>query len=667
MLARAAFLLGASLLLAAVSGGSLQALAGGAPPEAPASPDITLTPDAAAGASQSAPAAPYGEDSPLPSDPSSPTGSPSPSVSPSPSASPSPGPDTLRVGWLGGPDAVNPLSAFSTQARLVIHLGHDLLTGYRAGDLGPAPELAESWTHSEDGLTWTFTIREGATWGDGMPVTAADVAFTFTYVMEHQISPYAATTIGIQSVEATDDRTVVFTCSEPKADILSMWVPILPAHLWAAVDPAEAAAAGAAAAAASGGGPFRVVSFVAGKTVKLRANEDYWRGRPEVDEIVFTAYTDAAKMARDLETGALDACWGVPAAGFERLRRDRGVLAVAVPGRSSVQLGFTCSERPDDANPALRDPLFRQAISWAVDRRRIVATAFDGFATVGSTIIAPGLRRDPDYHYEPSAEEKSGYDLEKAAALLAEAGYLKIAGRRLDTDREPVRLRLYACEAPPQGKRIALAIARNLRALGIDVEYTVLPETTMRGRLSITVDGLPRPDADLFISDWIGDRDPSFILSVLTSGQIGTWNDTGWSDHLYDELFAEQAATLDQGARKDIVDQMQRLAAQQSPYIVIAYPQSLEAVDTGEWLGWVQAPAGTGSAIGSVDNIDSYLYVHRRSAVAPAPAEAPWWVWPALTGAMLAGAGSVGAAWFVTRRAVRSPSPHRCAASPRSP
>jgi peptide/nickel transport system substrate-binding protein len=372
-------------------------------------------------------------------------------------------------------------------------------------------------------------------------------------------------------------------------------------------------------------------------------------------------------MARDLEAGELDACWGVPAEAFERLRRDQGVLAVAVPGRSSVQLGFTCSERPDDADPALRDPLFRQALNWAVDRRGISATAFDGFAAVGSTMVAPGLRRDPDYHYEPSPDVKYGYDLKKAAALLDEAGYLKIAGRLLDTDREPVELRLYACDAPPQGVRVAKAIAKDLRALGIDLELTVLPEATMRARLSVTVDGLPRPEADLFVSDWVGDRDPSFSLSVLTSGQIGSWNETGWSDPEYELLFARQAATVEQSARKVIVDDLQRLAYQQSPYIVVAYPQSLEAVDTSEWLGWVQAPAGTGSAIGSVDNLDSYLYVHRREAPAPVPAEAPWWVWPALPGAMLAGAGSVGAAWLVTRRAARSPWPGRRGAPRRCP
>ena len=191
-------------------------------------------------------------------------------------------------------------------------------------------------------------------------------------------------------------------------------------------------------------------------------------------------------------------------------------------------------------------------------------------------------------------------------------------------------------------------MAKSLRTLGIAVTSTVLPETSLRARLAITLDGLPKPDADLFISDWVGDTDPSFILSLLTSGQIGGWNDTGWTSDEYDSLFAQQAAALDVAERKPLVDQLQQLAYDASPYTVIAYPQTLEAERTDDWQGWVQAPAGTGSALTSADNIDSYLYVRPKTGAEPAPAAAPWWVWPALVGACLAGALVVGAAtWAV--------------------
>lgn len=550
------------------------------------------------------------------------------------------------MGWLGGPDAVDPIRGQSMQERLIVHLTHDLLTGYRADDMGSRPELAASWSRSDDGLTWTFKIRPGATWQDAEPVTAQDVVFTYTYVMEHQISPYAALTTGIRSVEAIDDQTVVITCSEPKADMDALWIPILPEHLWTGVDPEDEEAV--AAVPDIGDGPFRLIAFTPGKSVRLRADPAYWRGAPLVDEVDFVAYRDVVALADDLRSGALDAAAGLRSSDFRRLRRDERLQAIAAPGRSFVDLGFACAPSATDSAPALKDQAFRQALVWAIDRRAVVDRLYDGFATSGSTIVAPGLRPNPDYHLEPAADLRYGYDLKKAARLLQDAGYVKMAGRLTGPDSEPVVVRLYASLSPPRAEAIARIVAKGLRALGITVTYSTLPETSLRARLAVTLDGLPKPDADLFISDWVGDTDPTFILSLLTSEQIGGWNDTGWTSDEYDSLFAQQAAALDDTERKSLVDQLQQFAYDASPYAVIAYPQTLEAERTDRWQGWVQAPAGTGSALVSADNVDTYLYVRPKTGAEPAPAVAPWWVWPALVGACLAGALVIGTAvWAV--------------------
>ena len=152
-----------ALLLLALSGGALNGFAGASPgPDA----EITLTPDPSASGEATVDAAGFF------------------SASPSPSPSASPRPVVLRIGWIGGPEAVDPVRGQSAQERLIVHLTHDLLTGYRADDMGSRPELAESWTRSEDGLTWTFKLREGAVWQDGKPVTAQDVVFTYTWVMD---------------------------------------------------------------------------------------------------------------------------------------------------------------------------------------------------------------------------------------------------------------------------------------------------------------------------------------------------------------------------------------------------------------------------------------------------------------------------------------------------
>lgn len=629
---RAAIIAGGVLLLAAVSGGSF-----GAPVSVSSGSvaEVVLTPQAS----------PSKDGLYHPGELSD-TGSPSPLAASSTAAV------TLRVGWLGGPDAVDPVRGQSVQERVIVHLTHDLLTGYRADDMGPCPELAQSWSCSEDGLTWTFKVRAGTAWHDGEPVTAEDVAFTYAWVMENRVSPYASLTTGIQSIEVVDDQTVVFSCSEPKADMDALWIPILPEHLWSDVDPEDDEAVGAVPAV--GDGPFRLVSFEPGRLVRLRADESYWHGAPAIEEVHFISYRDPQKMADDLVTGVLDAAAGLPADRFGQLRRDARLQTVAAPGRGFVDLGFVCAPTATDSALAAQDQAFRQALGWAIDRQGIIDRVYGGRATTGSTIVAPGLRRDPDYHLAVDPGVRYGYDLKKAARLLQDAGYVKMAGRLIGPDSEPVELRLYASDSPPQGGKIAGIVAKSLRALGITVEYTHLATSSLRARLAVTLDGQPKPDADLFISDWIGDTDPTFILSVLTSSQIGAWNDTGWTSTEYDALFAKQAAALDEAERKALVDQMQQIAYDESPYAVIAYPQVLEAARSDRWQGWVQAPAGTGSALVSADNVDTYLYLRPKVDAEPATVT-PWWVWPAIAAACLVGAAvlwaaSRGLGWYGRRR-----------------
>ncbi len=633
-LLRAAAIVAGALLLAAFSGPSLRAAAS---PSPSAEPEVTLTPDASASGGAAL----------------GPVDSLSVSASPSASPSPSPRPVTLRVGWLGGPAAVDPIRGQSLQERLIVHLTHDLLTGYRADDMGSRPELAESWSHSDDGLTWTFKIRTGAMWQDGEPVTAQDIVFTYDWVMDHQVSPYATLTTGIETVAAADEQTVAFTLSEPKADMDALWIPILPQHVWADVDPSDDAAV--AAVRDVGDGPFQLISFVPGREVRLRANDHYWAGRPSVDEVDFIAYQDPAKMARDLQSGLLDAAVGLRPDDFRLLRRDDRLQTLAAPGRSFVDLGFACAPSATDSSPALRDQSFRQALQWAIDRRTIIRKLYGGFAWPGSTLVAPALRRDPDYHLLPAADARCGYDLEKAVHLLKEAGYVKMAGRLIGPDSEPVHVRLFASDSPPRAEAIARIVARSLRALGISVDFSTLPAVSLRSRLAVTLDGLPKPDVDLFISDWVQDTDPSFILSVLTSGQIAGWNDTGWTSDEYDALFSQQAAAVDETERKSLIDQMQQLAYDASPYAVIAYPQTLEAERSDAWQGWVQAPAGEGSALVGADNLDTYLYVRPKAEAGPAAAVVPWWAWPAvvaagLVGALVAWAAARVAAWDRRRR-----------------
>ncbi len=154
------------------------------------------------------------------------------SGSPSPAASATP--LTLRLGTTFDADNLNPFIGYSGTSYEIFHLNYDFLVGY-APDLSPRPELATSWTTSPDGKTWTFQLRQGVKWQDGQPFTSADVAFTYNLIIKNNLTAFTSYTNNIIKVVPQGDFAVQMICAKPKANMLRLWIPILPQHVWAKV------------------------------------------------------------------------------------------------------------------------------------------------------------------------------------------------------------------------------------------------------------------------------------------------------------------------------------------------------------------------------------------------------------------------------------------------
>lgn len=535
-------------------------------------------------------------------------------------ASPSPSPGAkviLRLGWTREPDNLNPFVGYSASDYEVWHLQYDLLNGYDAATLQPKPEFAESWSHSDDGLVWTFKIRPGMTWQDGRPATAKDVAFTFNYVIKNQMSSFTGYTEGIERVEAPDDATAVFYCSRPKANMLGMWVPILPEHLWSGVDPKSAATGYPNKPPIVGSGPFQVVEWKKGSFLRLEANPDYWAGAPKVDEVIFQTYQNADTMAQDVKTGTLAGAWGIPPAQVESLNSP-SVSSISYTTVGFDQLTFNCASAPATGHPVLRDPAFRRALNYAIDKEKVARVAYNGQVSPATSIVPAGLYgADLDYHWQPSADEEYPFDLDKAAEALDAAGYPLKDGARVDKHGKPIELSLLSRAESTMSQTSGKFIAGWLKQLGIDVDYQVVSEAALSDRVWATVDGKPQPDYDMFLWGWVGDVDPNFLVSILTSDQIGMWNQSAWTNAEYDKLFAEQSRQLDPQQRKQIIWKMQRLVYDQTPMIPLIYSRSQEAYDTANWTGWVKSPAKDGGVFYTFQT-DSYMQVHPVGADEPA-------------------------------------------------
>ena len=521
----------------------------------------------------------------------------------------------LRLGWTVDPDSLNPFIGFLSSSYEVWALNYDTLVGMRSTDLSrpqgldQATGLAYQWSHTPDGLVWTFKVRSGVKWQDGQPFSAQDVAFTYNYVIKGDMGNFTSYTQFIDRVTAPDPTTVKIYCSRPKANMLALWIPILPEHVWSKISYKDAAASFQNPAPIVGTGPFQTVERKKDEFVRLEANKDYWRGAPKVDEVIFQNYQNTDTMAQDLKTGNLQAAVNIPQAQFSTLGQPP-LTSIKGTNLAFDELAFNCYKGPSLGSPVLTDPKFRQALNWAVDTEKISQLAYYGFSAPGTSVITGGYYESPpDWHWEPPADLKYGFDLAKADQQLTAAGYPLKGGKRVDKQGKPITLRLWARTQSEQSQSSGRLITGWFKQLGIGITYAVMDENTITDHVLNTAKGKLTPDYDLFLWGWVGENDPNFILSVFLTSQIGSWSDSGWSDPVYDKLYEQQQTTLDVNKRLELVYRMQQMLYEQTPYIVLVYPKDIESYNTGTWTGWVRSPEGRGGVF-YTNATDSYLYVH---------------------------------------------------------
>ena len=199
----------------------------------------------------------------------------------------------------------------------------------------------------------------------------------------------------IDKVEAPDETHVVFTCSKPKANMLGLWIPILPEHVWSKVKPAEVENKFKNPPPIVGSGPFQTVEWKKGEYVRMVANKDYWRGAPKVDEVIFQTYQNQDTMAQDLKTGAIQSGWNIPSAQFDALNSEPDLESIRAVTIGFDELGFNCADKKkypkSTGHPVLQDPAFRSALQWAIDKEKIVSIGYNGNAAPADTIVTQGL------------------------------------------------------------------------------------------------------------------------------------------------------------------------------------------------------------------------------------------------------------------------------------
>lgn len=513
----------------------------------------------------------------------------------------------LRIGASATIDSLNPFVSSSDYSSVVYEYVYPHLTEYDTKDLSLVPSFATSWKTSEDGTTWTFDTVTGAKWSDGKPLTAEDAAFTMSMILKYKDGPtgqLAGFVSHLASAVATDAHTLTLTYDQPVANVLAQLqqLPILPEHVW------KPLAAGEGKEITSfqngtpmvSGGPFQLTQYKKDQLALFQTNPNWWgKTKPSITGFGLQFFANDDAMVTALKTGQVDMIGeSTPATAVASLKK-AGLEVGTAPSVGFYD--FIINTNPKKkSHPELLDPKVREAFEYAMDRQSMVKTAWLGLATPGSTIVSPASGWHDD------SIQGLPFDIAKANAILDSLGYAKGSdGIRVANGQPMAYDVVFPTEINGAGDRMFQIIQNGLKQAG--VKLTMRKMDTDAATTAINGPDHTYDQFDLAMWDWVPPVDPDFQLSVLTCAQWGNNNDSGYCNPAYDALYAQQAVAPNREARQAIIDQMQKLAFDDRPYIALVNQYVVEA-HSPKWTGFELSPL-----VGSVNNLSTQtlLGVHR--------------------------------------------------------
>ena len=458
---------------------------------------------------------------------------------------------TLIVALPLDPNSLNPPN---TAERMSENVSNQIFDALLALDLELnelSPALATEWEVSEDGLQYSFTLREGVTFHDGTPFNAEDVVATFEAGAD-PANAYFDEYEGV-TVEVIDDYHVVLVRDEPDVvfERLLAETPIISAEQFAeggnqAIEDFPI-----------GTGPFKFVEWVKGNRIVLEANPDYWiEGLPLVAEVIFRPIPESSTRLAAIQTGEVHIVNRLSSDEAQQLLGVPGVQVIRYPVDRVYYIAF--NNLTTGVGLPTEDPLVRQAMNYAVDREAIIDVLFDGFADLATGMITP-----ENLGFNASVEPFP-YDPDRARELLAEAGYAN--GFEIGM----------ACPigAYTNFEEVCQAVAGYLEEVGItlaggEVEFM---ETGVYWDLQANKELSP-----LFGDSWSASEGEAYPRLFGSLGGMDA-SYSAWSDPAIDDYLLQISETFDREARAGLYAELQQLMMDNPPFIYLYVPNSFEAI-----------------------------------------------------------------------------------------
>ena len=407
-------------------------------------------------------------------------------------------------------------------------------------ELGLVADLAENWTVSEDGLTYSFALRDGLTFHNGDPLKAADIVYTYERTTDPDFaSPHANKLALVESVDTPDDLTVNFTLSAPFAPFLAVAGSRGPGRALTPIPQRAFEEMGEEQFDQTpvGCGPFSIVADTADLSsgFELVAFDGWYGGRPLLDGIEVTIIAEPSSRISALEAGDVDMLDIVPTIGVAQLVENPDFTLVQTPGTSWNGLAMNYNRPPWD------NPDARMAVAKAINREALIETAFFGLSNPSIGAIAPAFA----WAYIPPEETQTpqAYNLEEAKVLAEAAGIVGAAPTIMAT---------------PDTQRIAEVLRNQLSDIGLDVQFEQLQQAAWNERWQAS-------DFDWLTNGSVADADPddghwNFFHSE------GPWNTHGYNNQEVDRLLEATRATGDMEERAALFQEVQAILQADVPY-----------------------------------------------------------------------------------------------------
>ncbi len=513
-------------------------------------------------------------------------------------------PKVLRIGTLFYVDTLNPLVGIETNDTTAYSMVYPQLVQYAPGPR-LAGDWASSWTHTKNGLSWTFNLRKGK-WSDGTPLTAQDAVWTIRTVLKYKAgaTSYVASTLeGVKRASAPNAQTLVITYSRPIAPVLANLAQffILPEHIWSLqlgkngrglkeYRPQEHLPA-------VSGGPYTVTQFEQKGTTAFKPNSNFYGPKSKSAGVALTYYTNATAMTADMKRGNLDFIDALPYGAANALKGQNGTRVNFGDGTEVTNLGFNSNPKKTK-NRELLSPRVKEALEIAIPRQQIVDIVFSGHAESWANILSPASRSEG---WLNPAVKPLPYSPARANKILDALGYargadgLRVVPATSGKLAQPEHAMSYQVIVPKDldfnGDRQFQILATAFEKIGVKLNEKPGGDGAQAFEL-ITAPAGKYLSADMYTWYWHPYIDPSFNLSVVTKAEWYNNSDTGFDEPLYDSWWKKQSSLVNVKERRALVWKMEAYLAQKRPYIQLVVADAITAQSSG-WTGFEPTLGGS--------------------------------------------------------------------------